>query len=104
MKFDTSILVATLALAYLGLATPVARPKFRFPSGGVSKHLRPVLEKRDTAAQFVEGQPVDGKGKGAPISGMSQIFTSSQALHFLVGEAVHNLRVRSLTSKYRRYE
>ena len=73
MKLDSSFLLATLALAYLGLATPVARPKFRFPSGGVSKHLRPVLEKRDTAAQFVEGQPVDGKGKGAPISGMSHI-------------------------------
>ena len=75
MKFDSSILLATLALAYLGLATPVARPKFRFPSGGVSKHLRPVLEKRDTA-QFVEGQPIDGKGKGAPISGIYQMSPS----------------------------
>ena len=62
-----------IALAALAAATPVARPKFNFPSGNrASKHLRPVLEKRETA-QFVEGQPIDGKGKGAPISGMSQI-------------------------------
>ena len=31
-----------------------------------SKHLRPVLEKRQ---EFDQGQPIDGKGKGAPILG-----------------------------------
>ena len=33
-----------------------------------NKHLRPVLEKRQN---FDEGQPIDGKGKGAPILGRS---------------------------------
>ena len=34
-----------------------------------NKHLRPVLEKRQ---KFDEGQPIDAKGKGAPILGPSQ--------------------------------
>ena len=33
-----------------------------------SKHLRPVLEKRQ---EFDQGQPINGKGKGAPILGWS---------------------------------
>ena len=53
---------------------PVARPKY-VRSDQPSKHLRPVIEQRDTLAKrdetplFSKGQPADGKGKGAPFSG-----------------------------------
>ena len=53
---------------------PVARPKYK-RNAGPSKHLRPVLEKRveiekrAEVALFDKGQPVDGKGKGAPFGG-----------------------------------
>ena len=66
--------VASIALLPIASATPVAR--FGVPEGRVSKHLRPVLEKRDPP-QFTVGQPVDGNGKGAPLSGNGLVFRPS---------------------------
>lgn len=37
-----------------------------------SKHLRPVLERRQTA-QFAQGEPIDNTGKGAPLDGMPSL-------------------------------
>lgn len=63
--------VASIAVLPIASATPVAR--LEVPEGRVSKHLRPVLEKRDLP-QFTVGQPVDGNGKGAPLSGNGFVF------------------------------
>ncbi|MCJ1325283.1 hypothetical protein MMC10_001945 [Thelotrema lepadinum] len=64
------LLVATLLLLCLdGLdAIPTALPKSSLPSHRNSKHLRPILEKRQQSG-FNQGQPSDGNGKGGPISG-----------------------------------
>ena len=48
-------------------AVPALRPR-SLPSKAGSKHLRPIVERRD-APGFAQGQPFDGKGKGAPLSG-----------------------------------
>ena len=63
----------TFCLALLGQAwaSPVAH--FDKVPDGVTKHLRPVLEKRESP-QFLSGDPVDGNGKGAPLSGMARQF------------------------------
>ena len=75
MKLQFALLsVASIALLPFGGATPVA--PLGIPEGRVSKHLRPVLEKRDPP-QFSVGQPVDGNGKGAPLSGNGYVFTLS---------------------------
>ena len=67
MRLGAGLCVASAALLQSVCGGPVAKPKY--PSDGqVSKHLRPVLEKRETP-QFSNGQPIDGKGKGGPISG-----------------------------------
>ena len=65
------LLIATLMLQWLDLseAVPTASPKASLPSQRDSKHLRPVLEKRQQSG-FDQGQPFDGKGKGGPISGI----------------------------------
>ena len=65
MKLETTTL---LLLAGTSLASPFVK---RVPGQGPhqSKHLRPVLERRQDGPQFAQGQPIDGKGKGAPISG-----------------------------------
>ncbi|KAI9709806.1 MAG: hypothetical protein M1812_007598 [Candelaria pacifica] len=65
-----------LALLWVSLtgvgASPVAEGPFRFRRGGEkptraqTKHLRPVLEKRQ---QFAQGKPIDAAGKGAVFSG-----------------------------------
>lgn len=74
MHLSTLILVAIQILVNVE-ASPLAQ---KDASQGIeyvprtlkqSKHLRPVLEKRGTA-QFVEGQPDDGNGKGGPLIGM----------------------------------
>ncbi|KAK3071459.1 hypothetical protein LTR53_008599 [Teratosphaeriaceae sp. CCFEE 6253] len=51
----------------LSIASPVER-RTTLPSNADSKHLRPVLERRESPG-FAEGQPYDGKGKGAPLLG-----------------------------------
>lgn len=72
MKLLSPLLaVASVTLLPIASATPVAR--LEVPEGRVSKHLRPVLEKRDPP-QFTVGQPVDGNGKGAPLSGTGSVF------------------------------
>ena len=77
MKLLSALLaVASISLLQIARATPVAR--LEVPEGRVSKHLRPVLEKRDPP-QFTVGQPVDGNGKGAPLSGKSLVFRPSNA-------------------------
>lgn len=38
------------------------------PAPKVGKHLRPVIEKRQS---FDQGEPINGKGKGAPILGIA---------------------------------
>lgn len=64
--FLEKLCVVALFLVALGLSSPFA-PEVSAP-GRRSKHLYPVLERRDNA-QFSSGQPIDGNGKGAPISG-----------------------------------
>ena len=66
----------TVALLPIASATPVAR--LGVPEGRVSKHLRPILEKRDPP-QFTAGQPVDGNGKGAPLNGNDPVFKPSNS-------------------------
>ena len=62
-----SAVIATALLSSPAAANPVA--KFgNQQAGRVSKHLRPVLERRATPL-FTSGQPDDGYGKGAPLSG-----------------------------------
>ena len=68
------ITVNSIALLPIASGTPVAR--LGVPEGRVSKHLRPVLEKRDPP-QFTAGQPVDGNGKGAPLNGNGPVFKPS---------------------------
>lgn len=69
MKVLAAVPLLAVALALTANASPVAR--LEIPEGGrVSKHLRPVLEKRDSP-QFAVGEPISGNGKGAPISGRS---------------------------------
>ena len=70
------VTVASIALLPIASATPVV--PLGVPEGRVSKHLRPVLEKRDSP-QFTVGQPVDGSGKGAPLSGNGIVFRPSNA-------------------------
>lgn len=60
----------TIVLVAIVSSSPVARPNIP-KDKRISKHLRPVLERRQTA-QFTSGQPIDGKGKGAPLSGRGQ--------------------------------
>lgn len=72
MKLHSLSLYAITALLIdAGIASPVER-RTSLPSTGGSKHLRPVLEKRQNSqeAGFSSGEPYDGKGKGAPFSGM----------------------------------
>ena len=72
MKVEHAVLSVLVALA---AATPVAQPNSHLPSRSTSKHLRPVLEKRQT---FAQGQPADGKGKGAPLNGGTNHFIDLQ--------------------------
>lgn len=68
------VALTLLEAALLVSASPVktGRPdslKDIVPQGlEKSRHLRPTIEKRDEP-QFLQGQPIDGKGKGGPISG-----------------------------------
>lgn len=57
-------------------ANPVAK---KLPSTPQSKHLRPFLERRDESG-YTQGQPIDGKGKGAPLSGKS-IYCHSKSVN-----------------------
>lgn len=61
MRF-LEIALATLWLASSSATSPVADSS----SPQQNKHLRPVVEKRQ---QFEKGEPIDDKGKGAPILG-----------------------------------
>ena len=44
-----------------------AQPQGQEPPRAPSKHLRPVLEKRQ---QFTQGQPINAQGNGGPILGV----------------------------------
>ena len=79
MRLSQLLIVLTQAAAFVG-ASPVSESEAQAPHQYVprnqkqSKHLRPVLEKRQSSGpQFVQGQPIDGKGKGAPILGASYL-------------------------------
>lgn len=52
-------------LSSTSIASPVVEERQALPPKK-TKHLRPVLEKRQ---QFNQGQPVDAKGNGGPIQG-----------------------------------
>lgn len=63
-------LISILCLSGTPFAGPVAEDlsaRHDQPSRQ-SKHLRPVVEKRQ---QFKQGEPIDAKGKGGPIQGKS---------------------------------
>ena len=58
----SALVIATVCLLSPSFAGPVAEDL----SSRQSKHLRPVVEKRQ---QFKQGEPIDAKGKGGPILG-----------------------------------
>lgn len=63
-----TLLLATVCLSSTSFAGPVAenlsaRKDDQFRQ---SKHLRPVVERRQ---QFKQGEPIDAKGKGGPLLG-----------------------------------
>jgi oxalate decarboxylase len=59
--------VFSAVLAFCAVTTVSANPvERRLPSTPQSKHLR--FDRRDEPG-YAQGQPIDGKGKGAPISG-----------------------------------
>ncbi|KAI9701741.1 MAG: hypothetical protein M1820_006369 [Bogoriella megaspora] len=66
-RFSLCILALVLGVVELAKAVPSTRPK-SLPTRAGSKHLRPILERRQTSG-FAQGQPYDGKGKGAPLNG-----------------------------------
>lgn len=75
--------IPTIAWLLLGIldfiqARPTANPLLDSQqlSGGASRHLRPVLEKRQ---QFAQGQPINAQGKGAPIAGRIQSHSFKQS-------------------------
>ncbi|KAF2720937.1 Bicupin, oxalate decarboxylase/oxidase [Polychaeton citri CBS 116435] len=58
------------ALSTLAYGAPSSPGRFQeLPTTSGSKHLRPVLERRQSRSGFADGEPFDGKGKGAPFSG-----------------------------------
>lgn len=67
MKYTSTLCLLLTATAAVYAGPVVPAPKLSSPrSLPQSKHLRPYVEKRQ---QFAQGEPVDGKGKGAPILG-----------------------------------
>lgn len=68
--FLLSVLFSGLELLPIVSSGPVARPDTTIRSR-VTKHLRPVLERRQsqTTPGFGSGEPIDGTGKGAPLDG-----------------------------------
>ncbi len=67
MKYSSAIYIALTALSAV-CATPIAAaPKLSARSPSLTKHLRPVIEKRQ---QFGQGEPIDANGKGGPILGV----------------------------------
>jgi hypothetical protein len=59
--------VFSAVLAFCAVTAVSANPvEKRLPSTPQSKHLR--FDRRDEPG-YAQGQPIDGKGKGAPISG-----------------------------------
>jgi oxalate decarboxylase len=64
----TQDLLSTI-LAFCAVTTVSASPvEKRLPTTPQSKHLR--FDKRDEPG-YAQGQPIDGKGKGAPLLGKS---------------------------------
>ena len=61
--YATQLLLGGLAALtlQLSLASPLER-RTSLPSSTDTKHLRPVLERRDSPG-FAQGQPYDGKAK-----------------------------------------
>jgi hypothetical protein len=60
--------VLSTILAFFAVAASANPVNKRLPSTPQSKHLR--FDRRDEPG-YAQGQPIDGKGKGAPISGPS---------------------------------
>jgi hypothetical protein len=67
MRYSAALCLL-LAAAPAVYSSPVtSAPKISSPRGtSGSKHLRPVLERRQ---QFNQGEPIDANGKGGPILG-----------------------------------
>lgn len=68
MKYSSAfcLLLAAAPAVYAGPL--VSAPRISSPRGtSASKHLRPVLERRQ---EFNQGEPIDGSGKGGPILGV----------------------------------
>lgn len=63
-----ALLLATVCLSSTSFAGPVAEnlSAREDHQSRQSRHLRPVVEKRQ---QFNQGEPIDAKGKGGPILG-----------------------------------
>jgi hypothetical protein len=67
MKYSSALCLLLAATPVVQAGPLVPAPKISSPRGtSGSKHLRPVLERRQ---EFNQGEPIDGTGKGGPILG-----------------------------------
>ena len=64
-------------LASLLLLASIETLTLANPAPRAGKHLRPVIEKRQS---FDQGEPINGKGKGAPILGIASHWREFRAL------------------------
>jgi hypothetical protein len=68
MKYSSTIALLLAAAPTMYASPIISAPKIASPRGVEgSKHLRPVLERRQ---EFNEGEPIDASGKGGPILGL----------------------------------
>jgi hypothetical protein len=64
------LLSSVLTLCAISAVSVSANPvEKRLPSAPKSKHLRPHYLSRRDEPGYAEGNPIDGKGKGAPLLG-----------------------------------
>ncbi|KAK4554670.1 hypothetical protein LTR86_008172 [Recurvomyces mirabilis] len=70
MKLVAGLLAVAVWHTCAAVPNPLNR-RTTLPSSSGSKHLRPLVERRQStqSSGFASGQPYDGKGKGAPFSG-----------------------------------
>lgn len=75
-----ALFAGALALFDIASAVPVVAKRQYTPKWGGTKHLRPVIEKRQDQSEltFEDGAPSDGEGNGGPIIGESILPASQQ--------------------------
>ena len=67
MKYSSALTLLLVAAPVVYSGPLASAPKITSPRNvSGSKHLRPVLERRQ---EFNQGEPIDANGKGGPILG-----------------------------------